>query len=206
MELQLGANPQPVFNLRKQLWGRLSGRQVMMYFAACAFPIHVWAILMVLRDVSWVSGRTSAWDGAGLIAYALVFALVESLVVFAGFYLLSWLAPWRWSGNALLVRMTVFVWIFQIWAVLGQLGPLLQAGLPAPAVQLLANFSHPLRLLYAITAAMAALSLVIPILLLDRSPKLEGGLLNLLERVVTLMTIYLFLDLGSIAILVIRNT
>jgi hypothetical protein len=205
MELELESELQPTFNLRQQLWGRLSGGQLVKFFAACATPIHIWAMLMVLRDVSWVSGRSNAWDGIGLVAYALLFALLESLLVFAGFYLLSWLAPWSWSGEALLARLTVIVWVFQVWAALGQLGSPLLAGVLSMALPLLADFSLTLYVLYFITAAVAALTLVFPILLLDRYPRFERGILNLLDRFLTLMSIYLLFDLVSIVIIVVRN-
>jgi hypothetical protein len=205
MDLELETDLQPTFNFRQQLWGRLSGGQMVKFFAACATPIHIWVILMVLRDVSWVSGRSSTWDGIGLVAYALLFALLESLLVFAGFYLLSWLAPWRWSGEVLLARMTVIVWVFQVWAALGQLGSPLLVGMLTPAAPLLSGFSLTLYMFYFITATLAALTLVIPILLLGRYPKFETGLLNLLDRFVTLMAIYLFFDLVSIVIIVVRN-
>lgn len=205
MDLELGVDIRPAFNLRQQLWGRLSWAQVVRFFAACATPIHIWAIIMVLRDLSWVSGRTNAWDGIGLVAYALLFALLESLVVFAGFYLLSWLAPWSWTGDVLLTRMTAIVWVFQVWAVLGQLVPLVGGGMFLP-LQFLLYLSLALRLLYMIIAVLAMLSLLLPVFLLDRFPRFEKGLLGLLDRVVILMAIYLVLDLVGIVIILLRNT
>jgi hypothetical protein len=85
------------------------------------------------------------------------------------------------------------------------LGSPLLAGVLSMALPLLADFSLTLYVLYFITAAVAALTLVFPILLLDRYPRFERGILNLLDRFLTLMSIYLLFDLVSIVIIVVRN-
>ena len=51
-------------------------------FLTCAFPLHFWALLMAFRDISWVAERTNLWDAIGVLGYGLVFALVESILIF----------------------------------------------------------------------------------------------------------------------------
>jgi hypothetical protein len=53
-----------------------------LLFSATAFLIHVWAILLIFQDLSWLAERTNMWDAIGVGAYGLVLALVESVFLF----------------------------------------------------------------------------------------------------------------------------
>ena len=44
------------------------------------FIFHLWTFYLVFRDVTWVVERFGEWDAVGLVSYALMFALVESLI------------------------------------------------------------------------------------------------------------------------------
>ena len=160
---------------------------------------------MVLRDITWVAERTNAWDAVGLVAYALVFALLESLVVFIGAFILTWLAPRRWSGDVLLVRMALFVLTFEIWAIISQLLSTFSPGLPLSTAQSLANFQPTLSIIYIFAGVLVALSLIIPLFLLTRYPRFERSFLELTDRLVTLTVLYLVLDFVAILVLIARN-
>jgi hypothetical protein len=70
-------------------------------FAVCAFPIYIWSIIAVLREVpAWIL-RLPLWDVVGLVAYTQAFALVESILFFAGVVGLSLVLPAAWLRQRL---------------------------------------------------------------------------------------------------------
>lgn len=46
----------------------------------CAFSLHLWALILIFRDVSWVAERINMWDAIGVASYGLVLAFIESLI------------------------------------------------------------------------------------------------------------------------------
>src|SRR5512141_1446140 len=71
--------------------GRYTRQGLWSLFLMCAFPLHVWALILAFRDVSWVTERTNSWDAVGVVAYGLLFTLVESVLVFGIMTLLGFL-------------------------------------------------------------------------------------------------------------------
>jgi hypothetical protein len=53
-----------------------------LLFAAAAFLVHVWAIMLIFQDLAWLAERTNMWDAIGVGAYGLVVALGESVFLF----------------------------------------------------------------------------------------------------------------------------
>jgi hypothetical protein len=51
-------------------------------FLITGFPIHVWTILLAFDDFAWVADRTNNWDAIGASSYEMVYAVVESVIVF----------------------------------------------------------------------------------------------------------------------------
>ena len=67
-------------------------------FLMCAFPLHAWTLILAFRDISWLTDRTNAWDAVGVTSYGLVFAFVESMVLF-GVMPCCWVIWWLASGS-----------------------------------------------------------------------------------------------------------
>lgn len=63
----------------------------------CAFPLHLWTLILSFRDFSWVTERTNAWDAVGVVSYGLLFAFVESLIIFCIMALLGFLVSSKWD-------------------------------------------------------------------------------------------------------------
>lgn len=174
-------------------------------FLVCAFPVHVWALLMAFRDFSWVAERTRVWDAVGLLAYALLIALLESVGVFLPVLFLAWLLPVRWhSGQRIALTGTLFL-VVSVWAMLGQGYFLVQNPLPESLFNLLSASEHPMRILAAVILPLIALSAAIPAFLILKSRKFLEGVLQFFERLTLLSTFYLLLDVIGIVILVIRS-
>ena len=174
-------------------------------FLVCAFPLHVWTILLAFRDFSWIAERTQAWDAIGVLAYALVFAFVESLVVFLAAILLGLLLPRRWEEGKRIALLSILVLATAFWAMLGQLYFLWNLSPPTPAIQFLSQSDHPLRILYAAVLVLVVPTVLVPSYLVVRSESSTRFILGLIERLSLLASIYLLLDAASLVIVVIRN-
>ena len=171
----------------------------------CSFPLHLWSIVMALRDVSWVAERTNAWDAIGVVSYALVFALAESVLIFLVFLLVGLLMPRQWNSQQQLGFLGLLILLVSIWGMIGQLLFLWDLSLPEGAVQYLRHSEHPLRILYAGVLAVVAPTILIPVFLFLRSNKVVVFMQDLVERFSTMATFYLFFDLAGLVVLIVRN-
>jgi hypothetical protein len=184
---------------------RYSRQGLWSLFLVCAFPLHVWTIILAFRDFSWVAERTRAWDAVGVLAYALVFAFVESLVVFLVAVSLGFLLPRRWEEGKRIALLSILVLITSFWAAFGQLYFLWNLNLPAQAVQFLAQNAHPLRLLYAAFLVLVVPTVLVPTYLVLRSEGASRFILALVDRLSLLSSFYLLLDAASLVIIILRN-
>jgi hypothetical protein len=184
---------------------RYSSQGLWSLFLVCAFPLHAWTIILAFRDFSWVAERSSAWDAVGVLAYGMVFALVESLGVFLVAALLGLLVSPRWEESRRIALLNILVLVTAVWAILGQLVFLLNFSLPAPLNQFLAGSDHPLRILYAAGLALIAPSVFVPAYLVLRSERAFRFARELAGRLALLTSFYLLLDVAGLVILLIRN-
>jgi hypothetical protein len=160
---------------------------------------------MILRDLSWVSQRTNFWDAIGLAAYGLLFALVESTLVFLILLLLSILIPRRWDEEKRISLAFILFYVTAIWAIIGQLFFLV--GIPAPEwlIHFLINTAHPGRYLYAITILLILPTILIPVYIVARSQKAVRLLRTVMDKLELITTIYLGLDFFGLVIVLLRN-
>ena len=86
-------------------------------FAVCAFPIHLWTILMWFQQVTQIYKRTNLWDAFGVGAYEMTYALFETAVIFAVVWVISLILPKRLKGENLLAQMSVSVLVVSLWAI-----------------------------------------------------------------------------------------
>ena len=184
---------------------RYSKTGLWQLFVAAAIPLHLWAIILILMDISWVAERTNYWDAIGVAAYGLMFAFLESVLVWIVLIVMGFFLSLKWPESKRIVLLGVFSVVTALWAILGQLYFLLEWSFPKGIVLFLAGQSHPLRILYAgyfvVVSAIVLLAAYIAIF----SDKFQKGFISLIERLSTLMGLYLFLDVVSIIIVLIRN-
>ena len=174
-------------------------------FLICAFPLHIWTIILALRDFSWVSERTNSWDAVGVLSYGLIFAFIESVTVFLVTLLLGFLISKKWSEdrrNALLGNLVLIVCL---WAIADYLFFILDTSVPGQTIDFLVNLKHPLRFLYGVGLAFAGLTVTLPTYFILRSDKFLGFIKGLFERLSLLAQIYLFFDFIGLIIVIIRN-
>jgi len=72
--------------------------EYLQLFLVCAFPIHVWAYINLFNDMPAMVLEMGVWRILGVTAYVLVFALLESLLVFGLILLVSFILPERLFG------------------------------------------------------------------------------------------------------------
>ena len=176
-----------------------------LLFSATAFLIHVWAILLIFQDLSWLAERTNMWDAIGVGAYGLVLALVESVFLFLIVFLLGFLVSTSWDRGKRISLMGTLAIIVSIWSILGQLYFLLDWSVPASLIQALANTAHPLRILYLIALVIVGFSVLLPVFAQLKSDKFSQMTCEFFDRLAMLVVLYLVLDFASILVIIIRN-
>lgn len=184
---------------------RYTSKGLWSLFLTCAFPLHVWTILLVLRDVSWVAERTNFWDAIGVGAYGLLFTFVETCAVFIVFAAIGFLLPPRWTADKRVSFLILLVIIVSIWGIVAQLLFLWNINLPPFVIQLLIRSGRPLVGLYLISLAFVVPSVVLPIFAFLRSSRTEAALLDFADRISPLAVAYLALDAVGVVVILIRN-
>jgi hypothetical protein len=181
-----------------------SKQEVWTLFLISAFPLHVWALILFFWDFSWIEQRSGTWNAIGVGAYALVIALVESVIVLLIALLLGFLIPKVWSPKERTNVLALIILLISFWAILEQLY-FIRAPSLTWLISPLATFSRPLFILYLVVGGIVVISLVIPIWFVLNSDRFRKGFDTVLERVSVLTIIYLLLDVIAIIVVAWRN-
>lgn len=184
---------------------RYSRKGLWTLFLVTALPIHLWTIILVLNDFSWITERTNAWDAIGVGAYGMIYAFIESVVIFMILVLLGFLLPKKWSEGKRISLLSVLYLITAGWAILGQVYFLINFHLPDPFFWFLVRSGHPLRIMYPALLALAGISALIPAIWIVRTEKATKIVEGILDRLTILSMFYLIFDLFALVIILIRN-
>jgi hypothetical protein len=189
----------------KLILGRYTRRGLWTLFLMCALPLHAWTMILAFRDLSWLTERTNAWDAVGVLCYGLVFALVESVIVFVVMVLLGFLVPGKWEAERRVGLLSALVLILSMWAMLEQLFFLAEVRLPGWLIDVLVRTGHPLRVLYVVIPLVVGATFVYPAWRLMRSRRAVEVMSGAMEKLSLLAMFYLVFDVGAIVVVVIRN-
>lgn len=185
--------------------GRYSKQGLLTLFLMCSLPLHVWTLILAFRDVSWISERTNFGDALGVISYGLIFAFIESLVVFLFFAALGYFIPAKWSEDKRVSLLSILATVAALWAIFNQAYFVWGFSAPASFIAFFARQSHPLRFLYAFALAAVSLSMITPALFMLRSDKFYTTIQSIMDRLVVLAGFYIFLDFLALIVVVVRN-
>lgn len=174
-------------------------------FLSSAFLIHLWWIIMILRDVEWVAERTNATDALGFASYDLLYALVESTAVFICAVILSFLIAKKWSAEKRLGIMSALVFTATTWAIIEQVVRVYGGTKLKPFFQFMSGVIPTYWGLMAFVWLLVIASIIIPVWALIFKEKVLKGFLSLFERLNMLTSLYLFFDFIAIIIIIIRN-
>lgn len=160
-------------------------------FAACAFPIYVWAILSVLRQVPAWMLRLSSWELVSVIAYTQAFALLESVFVLFCLLFLGAVLPAQLFRDKFVALGSMAVFVTAAWAMIAQYNSE-KTSLWGPKDFL------PWLVLYSV-------SIGVPYLLIRRYERLEESVIAFVERLAVLSFFYVSIGVLSVIIVVLRN-
>jgi hypothetical protein len=190
-----------VVNFITQKYSRLG---LSLLFLTCAFPLHLWTLLMAFRDIGWLTERTNLWDAVGVAAYGLIFAFVETVLVFLVLVLLGFVIP-RWDSDRRIAFLALLILITLAWGMIAQLLFIWNVPLPAPAIHFLRTSHHPLRILYEGALVIVIPTVLLPVYWFLRAKKAVPVMQNIMERISVLAAFYLIFDVVGLAIVIIRN-
>ena len=170
---------------------RLSAGDISLSFGAIAFPVHVWAIINILVIFpAWLL-RLSIWELAGAISYPLVFAFLESSILWLGLVVLNFVLPRKWLADKFVALSSVLVWLLAAWAVLVQY-------FVADILRWTPKQLLPGLLLVAFTFGLVYC-------LVQRYGRLEGWIKRLTQGLALLTYFYILFDLLGLAVVILRN-
>lgn len=174
-------------------------------FLITALPLHLWTFILAFRDFDWVTERTNSWDAVGVVAYGLIFTLVESLIIFIVTVLLGFLVSSKWSEKKRIDLMGTLVVTLSLWSMFNQTYFLREMQPSAQFIGFYINTGRPLLFLYATVLILVVLSVGLPTYGILTSGKVEKAVTEGFERLSTLMILYLVFDAAALVILIIRN-
>jgi len=172
-------------------------------FLIVSFPLHVWALLMIFRDLEFITERTDQWDAIGYAGYSLLFILLESIILSAIIWGLSLLLPKAWGEKR---TLSVAGSIFTILASISIVDMAFHA---FNEVRISKQYLHGLAtyptLTYALIAAAVIIGIIIALVLILKTKSGEKVIYEIFDRIMLLGYLYLFLDIVGIVIVIIRN-
>jgi hypothetical protein len=93
-------------------------RESVLLFAACAFLVYGWTIVVYFWEVPGWQKYLGAWEIATILAYALTSALVESLVLSSVFIVLRVVLPTPVFRDRFVAKAATMVLMNALWAIL----------------------------------------------------------------------------------------
>lgn len=188
---------------RKSKSPRLSLAYFFQLLLIVTFPLHVWALIMVFRDIEFVSERTELWDGIGYAGYSLMFSLGESLILTLIVWLLSLLLPQKWNTQR---TLSITGSLFLILAIASIVDMAFHA---FDDVRISKQYLHGLAtyptLTYALIAGAVILSMAAVVWVILKSGRGEKLFAAVFDRIMLLSYFYLFLDVVGLVIVILRN-
>jgi hypothetical protein len=166
--------------------GKLTTHELLMVFAICSFPVHVYTIVNALYDVpAWMKYMT-LWDLLGAFSYALTFALLEAIALFLPLVLAGWVVPKSLLRGNFVALSFAFVLESVVMALVIQGNE-----------RLLWDKGLLLKIFVGVYAALMALIYLVP--------KIKSFVASIGERILVLFYLYITLDVLAIIAVIVRN-
>ncbi len=158
---------------------------------AAVFPIHVWSLINVTREVpAWIL-RLSISELVGVVAYAQLYALLDTLLIFIPLLLLAALLPATLFRNKFVAMGTAVIFISSAWFIfLHMNGQIIE---------------QRQFVVLGIWGVSYLLILAAAFVFIRKNQKLETAIVSFVQRVSILSVLYLIIDLLSLVVIVVRN-
>lgn len=169
----------------------LNRRSLWQLFTVCAFPVQIWAVLVMLQELPVFLLRLTVWDVIGIITYLEAYALLETILLWLVLVLMALVLPGWLFRTRLVAQGTLIILLSSVWAVV------LHFRLNA-----FWDLTSPLRTAWIVTYLV---SLFLAVYFLHQSQKIEGWLVAFANRVELLATFYLGLGVVGSVVVILRN-
>lgn len=183
----------------------LNKNDLIRLFLIVSFPIHVWWMVMIFRDVNWIAERTTASDSIGFAAYGLMYALVESIFSYLVVLAASFFLPAGWAKTKRINLLGLLIFGLAFWFIMEQVVQIYGPSRMRPIVEFFSHLPNPLLAFDLITWLLVVVSFVAPAVLVVRKENLDTWLTNVFDRLMILSGLYLFFDLAGILLVILRN-
>lgn len=183
-------------NVFESLSQRLPPReQARLLFFAIVFPVNFWALLVFLQELPAYILRLNVWDITGILAYILTIALADSLILFMLVAVILFFLPAFLRRLHYAAAGTSIAYLTVLWLILIQYQE--KIGVRLPIIQ------QRWFIWVWLAGLLACVSVVL--YLLNHFEKLEQFLRSFLDRLSLLSTVYLFLNLAGLLVVIGRN-
>jgi hypothetical protein len=174
--------------------GKLASKnEYFQLFLVCLLPIHVWAIINLMKRASSLVLSVNSLEIFGVVAYVLLFALFESLIAFAVLFTLSLILPARIFSSRLIPVGTILVLLASVSAVFIHLYDAWE----------IENIEFDL---WAGMWSFVGLVATAPsVYLIRRDKRIGAAIQGVVDRLSVLSMIYLLFDIFGLAAVIIRN-
>ncbi len=162
---------------------------------AIIFPINFWSVIFFFRELPSYILRLTIWDILGVFAYTQIIALLDSLLLLIGLIIPSLFFSPSVRKDHFVPIASAVGYIAMIWII------------PYHFLNVLAEWS-PLFLQSWVAWLWVGLFILVSgstVYLIQSSSKLRNGILSFIDRITPLSWIYLFSNLASVLIVIIRN-
>lgn len=180
-------------------------------FIIIAFPIHVWSIFQTFNNAAWVASRTRWWDALGYGAYAQMYALIESFLLFlVAVPVFFMLKKNRTPEKALAVITFTYLAMVALWVfraiMINRTGD--EFFLDRFINNLADEGKWRKRYRYGavlLASGLLGLPVVLGGVLSNRAKKTGKFVLSLIGRIEILMYLFLAMDVAGIVLVIVRN-
>ncbi|MBN2044103.1 MAG: hypothetical protein JW757_03705 [Anaerolineales bacterium] len=183
---------------------KLTNAETLKLLLVCALPVHFWAIISLIYDLSWYLRKRNLLYFLGVSGYSLGFAILESLVFFGFIYLLTFLFPKTWKKSSHMAVASTLALVIAFWAIVNQAYLLLTEISPAWFEWIMLRVYYRQHQLYPIFWILLLASAIFPIVLLPRWERGQNAAIALTEKLTVLVPIYLLFDLIGIGAAIYR--
>ena len=173
-------------------------------FLMCSLPLHFWTLLLTFRDTSWLIERSNLWDAIGVASYGLIFAFVESLLVFLIVAISGFIIPKYWQSQRVAL-LSILTLITALWSMASQAHAISGMSFPVWFNDFIVRQEHPVRVLYAIALVLVGPTVILPTYLILNSDRSFRLVRELIDRLSMLAVLYLVFDSAALVIIIIRN-
>jgi len=162
-------------------------------FLLGAFPVHIWAIINLLRIFPSLMLEMNLLEIISVSAYVLTFALFESLFVFMLLFLVTWFFPRNITASTLVSIGAILIFFASIAMSLMHLYSIWE----------ITTFKFNSWVILWVTSSLLASG--VAIFLISKKPKVEKAILSIVDRLSVLSILYVSLDILGVMIVLVRN-